>query len=189
MAQAERRGQLLAHALAVFARHGLGEARHAEIARRAHVSVPTVFFYFKTRAALVDAVLAEIERFLIEMAEQAHASSAPVEEVLRSHVRAFIAAVDENSDRIRVWLDWSTAIRGRYWPRYIRMQERIVAIIERTLVRGQREGSVSTRAAAEDEARLIVSAAQMLAQMQFTGHDAARLERFVETLLHAAIGR
>lgn len=184
----ERRAQLLRQAVAVFARRGLGEARHTEIAKRAGVSVPTVFFYFETRTALVDAVLGEIERFMVEMAEEIHARDAPALEVLRAHVHAFTDAVDEDPDHVRVFLDWSTAIRGRYWPRYIRMQERLVEVIARTLRRGQKDGSVSTRSDAEDEARLLVSSAHMLAQMKFTGVEPAKLERFVAALLGTATG-
>ena len=53
----ERRAQLLEIAIDVFAERGLGAARHAEIAERAGVAVSTVFAYFETREALVDAVL------------------------------------------------------------------------------------------------------------------------------------
>ena len=60
---------LLRCAMRVFARRGLGAARHAEIARAARVSVPTVFFYFPTRKALVSAVLEEVARFFTEMAD------------------------------------------------------------------------------------------------------------------------
>ena len=45
----ERRAQLLAIAIDVFAERGLGAARHAEIAERAGVAVSTVFVYFPTR--------------------------------------------------------------------------------------------------------------------------------------------
>ena len=68
----ERRTQLLTCALRVFARRGLGEARHAEIAKEAGVSIPAVFFYFPTRADLVDAVLCEVERFYRTMADEIH---------------------------------------------------------------------------------------------------------------------
>ena len=45
----------------VFARRGLGAARHAEIAKEAGVSVPAVFFYFPTREELVTAVFASAQ--------------------------------------------------------------------------------------------------------------------------------
>ena len=57
LAPEARRAELMAVAIEVFARRGLGEARHAEIAAEAGVSVPTVFVYFPTRDALVHAVL------------------------------------------------------------------------------------------------------------------------------------
>src|SRR5215510_2353636 len=85
----ERRAQLLICALRVFARRGLGEARHGEIAKEAGVSVPTVFFYFPTRNELVNAVLDEVERFYIELAEQAHRRDLPAQQILLQHAVAF----------------------------------------------------------------------------------------------------
>jgi len=56
-----RRAQLLKHAIVAFAEAGIERAVHADVAARAKVSTPTVFKYFPTREALVDAVLGEIE--------------------------------------------------------------------------------------------------------------------------------
>ena len=56
-----RKAQLLKHALAAFAEAGIERAVHADVASRAKVSTPTVFKYFPTREALVDAVLSEVE--------------------------------------------------------------------------------------------------------------------------------
>ena len=61
---AARRAQLLACAMQVFARRGLGAARHAEVAATAGMSVATVFVYFPTRELLVKAVLDEVARFI-----------------------------------------------------------------------------------------------------------------------------
>ena len=58
----ERRAQLLQHAFAAFADAGIERASHADVAKRASVSTPTVFKYFPTRDALVDSILSEIER-------------------------------------------------------------------------------------------------------------------------------
>lgn len=56
-----RRAQLLEHAIEAFAEAGIERAVHADVASRAKVSTPTVFKYFPTRAALVKAVLQEVE--------------------------------------------------------------------------------------------------------------------------------
>jgi TetR/AcrR family hemagglutinin/protease transcriptional regulator len=114
--KAERRALLLQCAVRVFARRGIGAAHHAEVAREAKVSVPTVFFYFPTREALVNAVLEEVARFIIEMAETAHGKHRPAPEIFLEHARAFADAVDTHPDHIRVLLEWSTALRDEVWP-------------------------------------------------------------------------
>src|SRR5271169_6888931 len=109
--QAERRVLLLQCAIRVFARRGIGAARHAEIAREAEVSVPTVFFYFPTRKALVSAVLEEVARFFTDMNETVHGKRRPAPEIILEHMRAFADAVETHPDHTRVLLEWSTAIR------------------------------------------------------------------------------
>jgi TetR/AcrR family hemagglutinin/protease transcriptional regulator len=111
-----RRELLLACALRVFARRGIGAAHHAEIAAEAGVSVPTVFVYFPTRAALVDAVLAEVEHFYIALAEQVHASRRPASEVVTAHAMAFAHSIDDHPDHATVLLNWMGAVRTEHWP-------------------------------------------------------------------------
>jgi len=185
---AERRAQLLSCALRVFARRGLGEARHAEIAKDAGVSVPTVFVYFPTRGELVNAVLDEVERFFLVLAERVHASALPAPRVLLEHSVAFAESVDSHPDYARVWLDWSTAIRDEVWPRYLDFQERLVNILEKTIRRGQDEGTFATDVDAEDDARFLLSAAHMLAQMKFMRRAPEKVDRFVRTVIRAATG-
>jgi TetR/AcrR family hemagglutinin/protease transcriptional regulator len=178
---AERRARLLTCALRVFARRGLGAARHAEIAREARVSLSTVFVYFPTRAALVRAVLDEVDRFYTEMAEQVHGRDLPPAQRVLEHTRGFAASVDTHPDHARVWLDWSTAMRADVWPRYLEFQERMVGIIARTI------GTLSD-ADAEETARLMVSCAHMVAQMKFTHRASDAVERFLRTLVRAVVG-
>jgi len=184
----DRRAQLLGVALRVFARRGLGEARHAEIAEEAGVSVPTVFVYFPNRAGLVSAVLDEVAKFLIGMAERVHDTKAPVPRVVLAHAQAFADSIDTHPDHARIWLDWSTAIRDEVWPRYLAFQEKVVEIVERTLERGLRDGSVSVDVDPEDDARLIVGAAHMVAQMKLLQAAPERVARFVRTLVRTTVG-
>jgi TetR/AcrR family hemagglutinin/protease transcriptional regulator len=183
-----RRAQLLACAMRVFARRGLGEARHGEIAEEAGVSTSTAFVYFPTRAALVDAVLDEVARFLIDMAERVHGRPAPAARNLLDHARAFAESVETHPDHARVWLDWSTAIREDVWPRYLAFQDRVLAILARTIRRGQREGDLPAHVEPEDVARLVVGSAHMVAQMKFSRRPPQEVERFLRALVAAALG-
>jgi len=183
----ERRPQLLECAMRVFARRGLGSARHSEIAREAKVSVPTVFFYFPSREALVKAVLEEVARFLTDMTVEIHSSPGAAPEVVLAHAKAFADSVDTHPDYARVWLDWSTAMRDEIWPLYLDFQENIVAIIANTVRRWQRARGMSEQEA-EDDARLIVGSAHMIAQMKFTRCSPEKLDHFLRTLVRSALG-
>ena len=184
----KRRAQLLTCALCVFARRGLGEARHAEIAKEAGVSVPTVFFYFPTRTDLVNAVLSEVERFYCVMADEIHGQPLPAPQILLAHGFAFADSVDTHPDHARVWLDWSTAIRDEVWPRYLTFQSYVVKVLEKTIRRGQREGDFAVDIDPEDNAQLMFGSAHLIAQMKFTHQSPERIERFLHTLVRIAIG-
>lgn len=182
-----RRAQLLECALTVFAEHGLGRGNHGRVASVAAVSVPTVFHYFPSREALVDAVLSRVEAFFTELAVEVHGQSRPVAELLVRHGFAFLDAADARPAYIRVWLDWSTAIREDYWPRYLAFQERLVEIVATTVREGQQRSEVSPQVVPDVAARLFVGNAHMAAVMKFapdTGVDLQRhVRRAVATLL------
>ncbi|MCX8072066.1 MAG: TetR/AcrR family transcriptional regulator [Candidatus Binatia bacterium] len=181
-----RRQQLLACALRVFARRGIGEGRHAEIAKEARVAVPTVFAYFPTRKALVDAVLDEVARFYIDMTQRIHARrELSASEVLLLHAREFSRSVVMHEEYARVWLDWSTSVREGVWPRYLEFQREVVTAIAETIRRGQRERSIPGTLDAHFAALFVVSAAHMVAQLQFSHQPADVLEGFLQTLVHA----
>jgi TetR/AcrR family transcriptional regulator, hemagglutinin/protease regulatory protein len=173
---------------ALFARRGIRAARHAEIARRARVSVPTVFFYFPTRKALVNAVLEEVARFFAEMADAAHAKRGQAPEVILEHLRAFAEAVDTHPDHMRVLLEWSTALRDEVWPLFLRFQEKIIATLARTIRRWRMETESSRDLEAEDDARVIAATGNVLVQMKVGKLPDSRIERFLQTMIQDTLG-
>ena len=184
LAPADRRAQLLTCAIKAFADAGVSRAGHADVARLAGVSVPTVFVYFPTREALVDAVLGEVGRFIVEdvlSPVQQRADDVPA--LLVQTAVAFTEAVGTHPDHARVWLDWSTAFRGDVWPHYLKFQDRVVEVLKATVQRGKRDGSLAPRLDADDATRLIVGSAHMLAQMKFMGREPAQVAHFMQTLV------
>ena len=188
MSPEERRAQLMRCALAVFAERGLRRAAHADVARVAGVAVSTVFLYFPTRKDLVDAVLSEVERFYLELAEQVHASDAAVPEVMREHGRRFRASIDSHPDHAAIWLNWGALVRGETFPRYMALADRMVAIAERTIRRGLREGSVAPGTDAEATARILIGTAHMSAHLKLSDFDPGRTERIASTIVGALLG-
>ncbi len=185
--RAERRSQLLECAIRVFARRGIGAARHAEIAAEAGVAVPTVFSYFPTRPELVESVLREVDHLLIEMIETVASEGASASQTLLGIVRAFADRGESHPDHITVWLDWSTSIRGDVWPLYQDFQTRVIDAFMAIVRRGQDSGELSAELDAEAAAYLVVGSGNMIAQMQLTRRDPERIQRFLETVVNGAL--
>jgi len=152
------------------------------------VSVPTVFFYFPTRKALVNAILEEVARFFTEMTETIHCKPRPAPELILEHMRAFADAVDTHPDHTRVLLEWSTALRDEVWPLFLRFQEPIIALIARTIRRWRIETASDRDLEAEDDARMIAATGYVLVQMKVAKLPNVRIERFLHTLVRDTLG-
>ncbi len=190
MAPAARHAQLLRCAITVFARVGLGEARHAEIAREAGTSVPTVFNYFPSRDALVNAVLNEVGRYILDdVLKPLQESDEPAPQVLINTALGWANAVQQQPDYARIWLAWSTALRDNVGRSYLAFQEQVFVILRPTFHRGQNEGSLPASLDIDDALRLLVGSAHMIAQMQFNGLPAARVKHFIEFMIEGIIFR
>ncbi len=183
----ERRDQLLGCAIRVFARQGIGSARHAAIAAEAGVAVPTVFSYFPTRAELVREVLLEVDRFLIEMIQDVVARKEGAADTLLAVVREFAHRAESHPDHIKVWLDWSTAVRDEIWPLYEDFQTRVIRSFVEVIRKGQASGELMRTVDPEAAAYLVVGSGNMIAQMMFTRRDPARVQRFLETVIYGAL--
>ncbi len=189
LAPEERRAQLLETALEVFARRGFGRAGHAEIAEAAGVAPSTVFLYFETRKALVEAVLEEVGGFYLDLAIRVHAQEKPVREVFAEHRRLFHETTETHPHRARIALDWSTAVREDIWPHYQVFIEKLIANHVATLRRGQASGEVEADIDVETSALMLISTAQMTAQLKLAGIDADKIERMSSLMFDAALGR
>jgi TetR/AcrR family transcriptional regulator, hemagglutinin/protease regulatory protein len=186
---AARRTQLLACALRVFARKGLGRGGHAEIAREANVSVAAVFTYFPTREALVREVLAEISGLYLSLADRhlsAGAASAP--KALLDFAVAFAACFDSHEDHTRILLEWSTAVREDVWPLFLEFHEAMLGKMREAIERGVAEGAIERGVEPENAALMLIGAAHLVLQMKFTGIPSERIFRFQLALLRGALG-
>lgn len=183
-----RRAQLLDCAVRVFARRGLSRGGHAEVAEEAAVAVPTVFSYFRTRSDLLEEVLRKVARHVEEMADRHYRPDNPAPRALLDFAIAFAASVDTERDLATVLLDWSTSVRSEIWPKFLEFHRSMVARIEATIERGQREGSISPELDANNAALIIIGSAHLVVQMRFSHTPPERVHRFLLALLRAAIG-
>ena len=160
-----RRNQLMECAIEVFSRRGIGRAGHAEIAEQAKVSVATVFNYFNTREELVDEVLAEIERFVHQMLEQAYTGPGPINDSIRRHVKLFVDAAYDQPDHASIWLEWSSSVREEVWPRYAKLLDKVLERIAPHLQRAMDAGEIRSVLSAQDLARSLTGFGYVMMQM------------------------
>lgn len=183
----DRRAQLLAHGVQVFAHLGIGRASHAEVARAAGVSVATVFNYFPSRENLVEQVLSQVDEFLTEMTANIEVSRLGAPEALYKLMSAFADAANTDTDMIRVWLEWSTSIRDDTWPKYLEFQEGIIDRLRQLIVAGKAAGAVGADVDPEDAARIAVGDAHMVALMQFAHRASSDMDRFLRHLVESVL--
>jgi TetR/AcrR family hemagglutinin/protease transcriptional regulator len=183
----ERHAQLLSCALEVFARTGVSRASHQDVAREAGTSTPTVFFYFPTRRDLTDAVLSSVEDFMMRLVEAPPSGTSP-RQAFMMMADAFIDSDAEGLLKIKIWLDWSTSFRDVIRPRFLALQERILARERGMIEQGRRDGIVPTTVSSEDAARMIHGCAHMFALMMFEKRDPKRIRTFFGRLVDSALG-
>jgi TetR/AcrR family transcriptional regulator, hemagglutinin/protease regulatory protein len=183
-----RRAQILDCALAVFARDGLSNATHASIAAAAGVAEATVFVYFPTRGELERAVLSEISRFLLEdIVAPLHNADEPAAAILEKTLVTFAACIESHPHHARVWLEWSTAVRGDLWPLYLEFQKQVIDYFRATIKRGLRDQVLFNALATDDAARVLVGLGHMIALMKFAGSTQAEIQRLVHSLMQGFI--
>lgn len=187
--QQQRRAQLLACALAVAARKGLGRTVHTEIAEAAGVSTPTVFAYFPTRRALLAAVIAEVDRFYTALGQAHHRSADDAPTILRRHLEAFILSIDSDPDYAVVWLEWAALVRNEdgLWDAFLEFQERMIKTVAATIRRSQREGTLSAKVSAADAARLVTVSSYAMAQLKFMGRSPRMIRRYLDQVLELTL--
>ncbi len=131
---AARRAQLLEHAMAAFADAGIERAVHADVAIRAEVSTPTVFKYFPTREALVDAVLGEVEQTLESLQSHLEPNKVfPPAELTRAMADILSVLCVSRPDMMKVMLIWSVAfspVRVRYLSFETRLQKILTSLLD-----------------------------------------------------------
>lgn len=185
----ERKRLLLTKAVEVFANRGIGRGGHTEIAEIGGVSVATVFNYFKTREALVEAVLSEVESYLLSLAESVYAEVDNPLEAIFTHMKAFMQACEDNPNYIKVWLEWSASVRDETWPSYIDFQNKLLDIITKQIDKGIKTGVLEQGLAPRERARWALGNAQMLVSMIFDPAGKPRgMEKMVERGLHHMLG-
>jgi TetR/AcrR family hemagglutinin/protease transcriptional regulator len=188
LAPEQRKRMLLACAVEVFSRRGIGRGGHTEIAESAGVSVATVFNYFKTRELLVEEVLNEVGNFIASLADEAFEEQTAPTERLKRFIQAFVQACEQHPAYIKVWLEWGSSLRADIWPQFVLMRLQLLEIWSEQIQQAIDEGALSDGLPASERALWLIGNCQTLASLMFdpTGKPdnmSDLTERFTQHLL------
>ena len=154
-ADATRR-QLLDAALSVIAAHGYSEATVDRIVEEAGVSKGVAYYHFSSKADIAESILVEGIGELITSFEAIAAEAPTATDALIAMVELFASVIFENDAFGRFFVAelwrpgraWSEAMRGH--------EQRLLALLQAQLERGQREGTVRPEIDAAFEAVALV---------------------------------
>lgn len=186
LAPEQRTAQLLDSAIKVFARTGLASGVHAQVASEAEVAVSTVFIYFPTREALVDAVITEIDRYLVDLVANIAVTQQSAVEKLVAILHEFSVTVDTAPHYIKIWLNWSTDVDDATWARYVDFQDRIIGAFSDIIASGIAAGEIVKGVNPLLGGHLVMSGGHMLAQMKFRGRTQTEVDEFARVLIRGA---
>ncbi len=183
----QRTSELLDCAIKVFARTGLASGVHAQVANEAAVAVSTVFVYFPTREALIDAVITEVDRYLSDLVGRIANTPRAAPDKLLEILHEFSTTVDTAPDYIKIWLNWSTDVDDSTWARYVDFQDRILAAFSDIILAGKEMGEIGNDVNPLLGAHLVMGAGHMIAQMKFRGRNQREVDEFLLVLIRGAI--
>ena len=186
----ERLAQLSRYAVVVAARKGIGRIAHADVARAATVSTPTVFQYFPNREALVTCVVREVARFYVHQYEACLDPTRTAHYILQNLFRTYADSVDTHPEYAMVWLEWSTSVRNEagIWDSFLEYHDQLIPAFAAVIRRGQMEGTVSPRISAKNAARMIEASSYTITQLKFIGRARSSINKYIVQLIDAALG-
>ena len=183
----QRKQQLIRCAIDAFATHGIGRANHAQVAKLAKVAVPTVFSYYPTREDLVDAVLQEVEDLLLGIIRtEALKKDLTAFQKLFNVLSNYINAIDQDTELIKVFLDWTTSFEQHLSARMQEYLDSLVPLLSEIIKDGKRNNEFPPQVNPVDAALIIFSSASILAQIRFY-HVETNIARYVVNLISSAL--
>lgn len=183
----ERRAQLLRCALRAFSSEGIGSAVHADIAAEAHVSVPTVFDYFPTRTALIEAVVDEVERFFSARSSSAISRSLTARGQLAAVLQDFADSCDTHPEYARVWVNWGTSFQKKIWPYYQRFMTGSMKFHRDLLEAGLRRGERLQHVDPDRLTYLVIGTSTTIVQMKMQNVDPRWIAQYLGAVVAMAL--
>jgi TetR/AcrR family fatty acid metabolism transcriptional regulator len=189
--QADRRGQILAAAVKVFAKKGFHASRVGDVAEEAGVAYGLVYHYYKSKEDLLETIFRTTWTEMLARVREVEEAGVPASEAVRQVTALLLRTWRRDPDLVRVLVREVT--RSQHVQREVEEITHAMQALEDLVRRGQESGEfradLDPRLAAVvfygalDE----VLTGWVLGQLPDRDEDIARAERNVVALLTAGL--
>ena len=185
--QADRRRQILAAAVKVFAEKGFHESRVGDIAEEAGIAYGLVYHYFDSKEALLETIFRTTWTEMLARVEEVEAAGVPASEAVRQVTALLLRTWRRDPDLVRVLVREVT--RNQHVQQELQEITAAMQALERIVRRGQETGefrdAVDPRLAAVVFYGALeeVLSSWVLGQLPDRDADIARAEQNVVALL------
>lgn len=124
----------------LFREKGYSNVSLQDTAELVRIRKPSIYHHFKSKQALLQAVLADCSRPFNQLAEEIIASRIPATEKLRRLVRSHVLLMIKNFDAIAIFLQQPNAIAEEQKQDFIRQRDYYGSILREIIHEGQRSG-------------------------------------------------
>jgi AcrR family transcriptional regulator len=130
--------QILDAAEEEFAKHGLIATRTEAIAAQTGVTKAMIYYYFKSKEGLYQAVLERAFSGLLQMSQQLDLDQLPPEEALEKSVREFLACEARNPNLSRILFHEAIQNQGEYYKStgFPTLFRSLIVILDRGIAQG-----------------------------------------------------
>jgi TetR/AcrR family fatty acid metabolism transcriptional regulator len=136
--QADRRRQILAAAVKVFAEKGFHESRVGDVAEEAGIAYGLVYHYFDSKEALLETIFRTTWTEMLARVEEVEAAGVPASEAVRQVTALLLRTWRRDPDLVRVLVREVT--RNQHVQQELEEIKAAMETLERIVRRGQESG-------------------------------------------------
>ena len=190
--QADRRRQILAAAVKVFAEKGFHEARVGDVAEEAGIAYGLVYHYFASKEELLETIFRTTWTEMLARVEEVEAARVPAPEAVRQVTALLLRTWRRDPDLVRVLVREVT--RNQHVQREIEEITSAMEALERIVRGGQERGEFRSDVDPRLAAVVFYGALEevlsswVLGQLPDRDADISRAERNVVALLTGGLG-
>lgn len=181
----ERKLVLLDVGVKAFAENGIGNAVHRDIAKAAHVSLPTVFHYFPTKEILIDSILGTVKNTMLTKILPHIQLNITSEQAFIGSSKVIVDMALYHPEQAKVWLMWGVIYKPELRAAYLLIEEEFMKAFIQIL---QKIMPLDTdMQLLRDRARLIMGAGIMLTRFALDTPNEERIEKYVNHVMSALL--